>query len=319
MPRLSIIIPIYKVEKYIEQCARSLFEQTLDDLEYIFIDDCTPDYSMKILERVLEDYPQRKAQVKILHNEQNLGTSATRTRGMKLASGDYIIHCDSDDWVDKDYYQTIVQKINETHAEIVICDYVAEYTNKSKVVKYDDFLHPYDRIRMKRQLIWALWGTAVKRTLIEEYKIYPPKDINMTEDFNMLVRACYYAKSIANVHKPMYHYRCDRSDSIVNTSKKSQKTLLEQRKSLQQIVDFLIEKNFDAGEGILISKRNMRDFFLSIDDYNNWKQTFPEVVDYVYNDTSIPKIYRKLYKLGAEYWLLPFKIYRLISMFKKSK
>lgn len=82
----------------------------MDDLEYIFIDDCTPDYSIKILERVLRDYPQRKAQVKILHNEQNLGTSATRTRGMKLAAGDYIIHCDSDDWVDKDYYQTIVQK-----------------------------------------------------------------------------------------------------------------------------------------------------------------------------------------------------------------
>lgn len=319
MPLLSVIIPIYKVEKYIEQCARSLFEQTQNDLEYIFINDCSPDRSIEVLQHVLDDYPQRKAQVKILYNKQNLGQSGTRNRGMKFASGDYIINCDPDDWVDKDYYHAIIQKINETHAEIIMCDYITESENHSRVVIYDNFLHPHDRIRMKRQLLWSLCCTAIKRTLIEENDIYPPKGINMTEDFNMLVRVCYYAKSITNMHGPMYHYRCDRSDSIVNTSKRSQKILLEQRKSLQQIVDFLIEKNFDAGEGIIISKRNMRDFFLFINDYKNWRQTFPEVVDYVYNDASIPKIYRKLYKLGAEYWLLPFKIYRLISTFKKNK
>lgn len=318
MPKLSIIIPVYRVENFIEQCVRSLFEQTLENLEYVFIDDCTPDRSLQVLERVLKDYPQRIAQVKILHNEQNLGQSATRTRGMKSASGDYIIHCDSDDWVDKDYYQAIMQKIEETQTEIVVCDYRAEYADGgSCVVKYDDFLHPHDRIRMKRQMIWALWGMAVKRTLIEEYKLYPPVGINMTEDFNMLVRACYYAKSITNMHGPMYHYRCDRPDSIVNSSKKSQKILLEQRKSLQQIVNFLEEKNFDAGEGMLISKRNMRDFFLSIDDYKNWRQTFPEVVEYVYKDKSLPPIYRELYKLAAEYWLLPFKLYRFMSTLKK--
>lgn len=319
MPQLSIIIPIYKVEKYIEQCARSLFEQTLNDLEYIFINDCSPDRSIEVLQHVLEDYPQRKTQVKILHNKQNLGQSGTRNRGMKLASGDYIINCDPDDWVDKDYYHAIIQKINETQAEIIICDYTIEFVNQSKAIRYDDFSHPHDRIRMKRQLLWSLCCTAIKRTLIEAKEIYAPKGINMTEDFNMLVRACYYAKSITNMHGPMYHYRCDRPDSIVNRSKRSQKILLEQRRSLQQIVDFLLEKNFDAGEGILISKRNMRDFFLSINDYNNWKQTFPEVVDYVYNDKSVPKIYRKLYKLGAERWLLPFKIYRLISTLKRSK
>lgn len=318
MPKLSVIIPVYGVEKFIEQCIRSLFEQTWEDLEYIFIDDCTPDHSMVVLERVLKDYPQRTAQVKILYNEQNLGQSATRTRGMKSASGDYIIHCDPDDWVDKDYYRDIMQKIEETQAEIVICDYINEYVNgRCIVAKYDDFLQPYDRIRMKRQLIWSLCCTAVKRTLIDEYDIYPPVGINMSEDFNMLVRVCYYAKSITNMHGPMYHYRCDRPDSIVNSSKKSQKILLEQRKSLQQIVNFLEEKNFDAGEGMLISKRNMRDFFLSIDDYKNWRQTFPEVVEYVYKDKSLPPIYRELYKLAAEYWLLPFKLYRFMSTLKK--
>lgn len=319
MPQLSVIIPIYRVEKYIEQCARSLFEQTLNDLEYIFINDCSPDHSIEVLQHVLEEYPHRKAQVKILHNKQNLGQSGTRYRGIKLATGDYIIHCDSDDWIDKDYYHAIIQKINETQAEIIICDYITEYVNQRKVIKYDNFSHPHDRIRMKRQLLWSLCCTAIKRTLIEKYEIYPPRGINMTEDFNMLVRACYYAKTITNMHGPMYHYRCDRSDSIVNTSKKSQKILLEQRKSLQQIVDFLIEKNFDAGEGMLISKRNMRDFFLFINDYNNWKQTFPEVVDYVYNDISISKVYRILYKLGSEHWLLPFKIYRFISILKNKQ
>ena len=69
--KVSILVPVYGVEKYIERCARSLFEQTYDNIEYIFVDDCTKDRSIEILQKVLEDYPNRKNQVKILHHEKN--------------------------------------------------------------------------------------------------------------------------------------------------------------------------------------------------------------------------------------------------------
>ena len=81
MPKVSVIVPVYGVEKYMERCARSLFEQTLDDIEYLFIDDCTPDRSIEILQQVLEEYPHRKPQVTIHRMEQNSGQAAVRKWG----------------------------------------------------------------------------------------------------------------------------------------------------------------------------------------------------------------------------------------------
>ena len=99
MPKVSVIVPVYGVEKYIERCARSLFEQTLDDMEFIFVDDCTKDESIEVLKRVIDLYPVRKDQVKIIHHAVNKGLSRARETGVNAATGDYIGHCDSDDWV----------------------------------------------------------------------------------------------------------------------------------------------------------------------------------------------------------------------------
>lgn len=100
MIKVSVIIPVYNVEKYIEHCARSLMEQTLMDIEYIFVDDCTPDHSMEILQRVLTDYPERLESIRIIHHTQNSGLATVRNTGLQIAQGEYIIHCDSDDWVE---------------------------------------------------------------------------------------------------------------------------------------------------------------------------------------------------------------------------
>ena len=109
-PKVSVIVPIYGVEAYIERCAVSLFEQTLDDIEYIFVNDCTPDESMKILSHVLSRYPHRTDQVVIINQPKNMGAAKAREVGIKAAKGEYIIHCDSDDWVDKDMYFLMYQE-----------------------------------------------------------------------------------------------------------------------------------------------------------------------------------------------------------------
>ena len=99
-PKVSIIVPIYRVEEYIERCAESLFAQTFDDIEYIFVDDCSPDKSVEILQRTLEKYPHRKRLTRIERLSSNSGQAAVRRQGIQLASGDYTVHCDSDDWMD---------------------------------------------------------------------------------------------------------------------------------------------------------------------------------------------------------------------------
>lgn len=123
MPKVSVIIPVYGVEKYIERCARSLFEQTLDDIEFIFVNDCTLDNSINVLETTLEEYPKRKSQVQIINFEQNQGAAKAREIGMKTANGEYIIHCDSDDWVVKEAYETLYNIAKASESDMVICDW----------------------------------------------------------------------------------------------------------------------------------------------------------------------------------------------------
>ena len=137
-PKVSVIVPVYKAEKDIERCCNALFGQTLDNIEYIFVDDCTPDDSVGIINRTLEKFPDRRSLVKVLHQEMNSGVSACRQLGLNNASGCYIIHCDSDDWPDIDMYETLYSKAIQENAEVVCCDYIVELEGKSKVVKFPD-------------------------------------------------------------------------------------------------------------------------------------------------------------------------------------
>ena len=133
-PKVSVIVPIYGVEAYIERCAVSLFEQTLDDIEYIFVNDCTPDNSMTILSEVLSRYPQRREQVRIINQPKNLGAAKAREDGIKAARGEYIIHCDSDDWVDTNMYQLLYEKAKADNSDMVICDwYVTDGVNHKRI------------------------------------------------------------------------------------------------------------------------------------------------------------------------------------------
>jgi len=119
--KVSVVIPVYGVEKYIERCVRTLFGQTLDDMEFIFVNDCTPDCSIDLLCSVLEEFPQRKEQVRIINQPHNMGAAKAREVGIKAATGEYIIHCDSDDWVDCDMYRQMYEKAKADNLDYVIC------------------------------------------------------------------------------------------------------------------------------------------------------------------------------------------------------
>lgn len=128
-PYISVVIAVYNVEKYIARCCQSLFRQTLENIEYIFVDDCSPDNSIEIVQSVLNDYPQRTNQVKIIKHSTNRGVSKTREEGIKNATGEYIIHCDPDDWIELDMYERLYNKAVTEKADIVLCDLWYHYYN----------------------------------------------------------------------------------------------------------------------------------------------------------------------------------------------
>ena len=117
--KISIGVPVFGVEKYIERCARSLFEQSYKDIEYIFVNDCTPDNSMSILKNVLDEYPVRKQQVVIINNEKNIGLALTRNKIIENCTGDFIYNVDSDDYIELDTIELLVEKQKETNADII--------------------------------------------------------------------------------------------------------------------------------------------------------------------------------------------------------
>ena len=121
---VSIIVPIYNVEKYIEKCATTLLEQDYNNIEYIFVNDCTPDSSMKILKDIIERYPNRKDDIKIINNIKNSGSSLTRKYGLDASNGKYVLFVDSDDWINIDMVSKMYNAAESNDADIVCCDMI---------------------------------------------------------------------------------------------------------------------------------------------------------------------------------------------------
>lgn len=206
MPKVSVIIPVYKVERYIERCVRSLFEQTLEDIEYVFVNDCTPDRSMEVLARVLEDYPSRKKQIRILDMPVNSGLARVREEGVKHATGDYIIHCDSDDWTDITMYDKMWSKAVEGNHDIVLCGFFRSDGNGSDIVEKIDFREGDDvcRAMMTDKIECFTWNKLVKREMYGFIRDFP-KD-NMFEDAAISIPLAFHCKSAGLVDEPLYFY-----------------------------------------------------------------------------------------------------------------
>lgn len=232
MPKVSVIIPVYRVEKYIERCAISLFEQTLNDIEYIFINDCTPDSSIIVLEHILLKYPHRKKQVKILNMPTNCGLPAVRRHGIIAATGDYLIHCDSDDWTDVDLYKTMYDAARKDDADIVICDVMNEYANNKKSLRYYQDIAPYPPLAIKEMyrnyFDMYTHNKLVRRTIYTHNDILPYEGMNMWEDNGLMYRIFYYSHKLVQIHGLHYHYnRCNENAITYNYGRKSVNEMIQ--------------------------------------------------------------------------------------------
>lgn len=248
MPKVSVIIPVYNVSKYIEKCARSLFEQTLDDMEYLFIDDCTLDDSIDILNRVLIDYPNRKNQVRIIRMPQNSGQAAVRKKGILTATGEYLIHCDSDDWVDSNAYKQLYDHMIRTRAEM--CFFNNYRCVKGKIVKlYRSFT--LDKTKLIKHMLCGnhdfnqLWGVLVKRTIYADNTIFPEN--NQGEDFALVIQYLCKANKITYIKKHYYYYR-QLSTSITKRKddESVRKRVIDQYKNYSIAIES-IERTFVEG------------------------------------------------------------------------
>ncbi len=247
MKKVSILVPIYGVEKYIEECARSLFEQTYTNIEYIFVNDCTQDRSIEILENVIEDYPSRQAQVHLIQHEHNKGLGAARHTAFQASTGEYVMHVDSDDLLPKDAVQSLVTQAEATHADITDGGYAEWREGKTRAT------YRPDHVEKKTYLKWMLcqniisnriWGRLYRRDLLTEHHIYSIEGIDYSEDYAVVPRAMFFAKR-AYIDDIVYDYRTDNINSYTHAL--SEKNLISHFKACQLVASFF-EKEDKKGE-----------------------------------------------------------------------
>lgn len=228
--KVSVIIPVYNVEQFIQRCAKSLFEQTTkNDIEFIFINDFSSDKSIEILNDTLKKYPHRIKQTKIFNLSSNVGASSCRNYGLNHANGDFIIFCDSDDWVDFNTYEELYNKATQENADIVCCDFYDEFTNKHVIRKQPFAEQPETGIKdmLTTKLHSSTCNKLVKHSLYKESNITFLDGINMWEDLYTSIRLFFYAKKIAYVPLPLYHYNQQNTGSLLSniTLKKMQERI----------------------------------------------------------------------------------------------
>lgn len=289
MPKVSVIVPVYNVAPYIERCVRSLFEQTLDDIEYIFVNDCTPDNSMEILYKVLEEYPRRKGQTTIVHHECNRGALAARQTAVAVAAGDFIIACDSDDWVELCMYEKMYDVAERENADMVWCDYYQDTINSQKRISlaYSCDSVAYVKGIMTNCIPGYLWNKLYRRTLFQKYADVSVVGANMWEDLCITIPVTHYARKIIHIAQVFYHYRIDSTISIVRTHsvEKDQRRSQDMIRNAEAVTNFLYRNeltNLYTPELYVLQLAAKSSLLWQLNPpLKEWKSTFPEANQYI--------------------------------------
>ena len=182
--KVSVLVPFYNVEKYVGRCVESLFSQTYSNIEYVFVNDCTPDNSMDIINEYIDKFNVRNKCV-IINHEVNKGISASRNDCLDNATGDYILFIDSDDYIDKDMVELLVKAAIENNADISGCGYIEEYKDRSVEMPQR---YTNNHVEMMRAITLltikgVMWKLLIRRSIVEENQVRFIPDNTMVDDY----------------------------------------------------------------------------------------------------------------------------------------
>lgn len=280
--KISVVVPIYRVEAFIERCTRSLMEQDMEDVEYIFVDDCSPDGSMEVLKRVLKAYPQREPQVKLLRHEHNKGLPAARNTGLAAASGEYIFHCDSDDYMERGGLRALYETAKKNSADIVYSDWLLTFPQKERYMSCPSYDTAEEALRglLHGTMKYNVWNKLVKRELYDlNGNIRFPEEHGMGEDMTMIMLFAR-ARQVAYLPKATYHYM--RQNENAFTAARSEESYDDLLFNASRVIKDLEGKVSE--EDLACFKLNVKFPFLispQTVDYERWNKWFSEADKYI--------------------------------------
>ena len=309
--KVSVVIPFYKVEAFIGRCAESLLGQSLEDVEFIFVDDASPDGSAEVLREVVSRYPSRN--VKVLRHEVNRGLPAARNTGLAVATGDFIFHCDSDDYLEKDALERLWSAATEAGADFAYCDFFLESETSCRVLDNPSFTDPARLLRegfLSGRMKYNVWNKLVARSVYERAGVLFPAGHSMGEDMAMILLALHATRTV-HVPAPLYHYMRTNPSAFTASVISS-----EVEKSRLADIRFNADRVLAALEGqvepeyIAFFKLSLKIPFLftgNKKDCRLWGEWYPEANRYILKNTYLP-LRTRLVQLAARLGLYPLVI-----------
>ena len=260
---VSIIVPVYNVEKYIERCAVSLFEQTYPNIEYVFVNDCSIDDSMQILKRVLLQYPLRQSNTIIVDHEVNRGLAAARNTGVATCKGDFIVHVDSDDYLELNAVEVLVNKQLKTNSDIVTGNMMVHHKGRVSLLSFPRYSNKEEMVKdmMQTTIHHSLANRMIRKSLYDDFHIMAHEGINCGEDCWVMTRLAYYANSFCSIDDPIYHYDRTREDSYTAVKKNSlnKKKIKDDIATAKLIINFFKDKErvfYDEANAVALEYMN---------------------------------------------------------------
>ena len=303
--KVSVIIPIYKVERFIARCAESLFRQTLRNVEYIFVNDATPDGSMTVLADVLSRFPERADCCRIIDHEKNKGLPSARNTGLNVAKGEYIFHCDSDDFVDSAMLEDMYNAAADNSADIVWCDWYLSFEKTERYMSQPSCQTPHEALRymLSGAMKFNVWNKLVKRNLYEQWHVRFPDGYGMGEDMTMMM---LFAQSQKVFHLPKAYYHYVKLNNNAFSQTYSERHLVELRYNVNRIEEYLKEYFGDEFQKeIAFLKLDVKFPFLITGDkskYQMWKEWYPESNAFIMQNKRI-SLRSRLIQMAAKYGL----------------
>lgn len=297
--KVSVVIPVFKVEQYIERCVRALMEQTLEDVEFLFVDDASPDGSMEIVKRVVAEYNRT---VRFLVHEKNKGLPAARNTGMEAATGEYIYHCDSDDWPERTLLEKMVTAAEKADADFVYCDFFLSFSDKERYMRqtsYSDSMEMLEKGFLAGMTKYNVWNKLVRRKLYIDNGLRFPDGHTNGEDL-LMVKIIRMANKVAYVPEALYHYNRTNENAITKTY--SEKHFTDIKFNTDGVIRFLKEHPITHPEYLEFFKLNQKLPFLfsqSRQQYRLWKLWYPEANKYIQKNREWPFRTRMVQKLAT--------------------
>ena len=304
---LTVIIPVYNAQATIGRCCKSLFAQTLDSIQYIFVNDGSADDSLKIIQKTLDCFTNRKKDVIIIDRKENRGVAYTRQQGLERASGEFVIHCDADDWAEKDMYESLYNAAHGSSADIACCGFYVDTPGGRGLSNLPgaDYHLGFNIAPM----FGSLWNKVIRKKVITQNGIGFYENINWGEDFMMSIQCQILANKIVVVNRPLYHY-VQNSQSITHRLTRDKCIeLIQCGYKMEQFFkehDLLMRYSF----GLNYLKFQLKQYLIIIPEIYSpieWKKYFPECHKYIMK-------YESPFYLRVSSWLIAHHLTPIASV-----